>query len=155
MPPCWPSHDLLATAEAAAGAAFDPTYSASPMVRAAPLRLALVSTHVFALALTPGGRDDSEAISPRYCVPERAQVHPCLTAADITPLFMRCKIVTLSCNLKPQGLRERPLAMNAAALGSPGRHALAESTFARVATDFVVVKMAIAGLLWIQRILCD
>ncbi len=38
--------------------------------------------------------------------------------------------------------------MNAAALGSPGRHALAESTFARFATDFVVVKMAIAGLLY-------
>jgi hypothetical protein len=45
--------------------------------------------------------------------------------------------------------------MKAAALGSPGRHARAEFAFARVATDFVVVKMAIAGLLWIQRILCD
>jgi hypothetical protein len=45
---------------------------------------------------------DSEAISPRYCLPKRAQVHSCLTAADITPLFMLCNIVMLSCNLKPQ-----------------------------------------------------
>ena len=84
----------------------------------------------FALALTPGSRDDSQAISPRYCLPERAQVHSCLTAAEIMPLFMQRNMVMLSCNLQPQGLRERPLAMNAAAIVSPGRHALAKFTFA-------------------------
>ena len=84
----------------------------------------------FALALTPGSRDDSQAISPRYCLPERAQVQSCLTAADIMPLFMRCNMVMLSCNVQPQGLRERPLAMNAATIVSPGRHASEEVTFA-------------------------